>query len=305
MNDKQRRETLQRELDGHWEYVCQVTSPIPFEDDTWGRGGIMTIGVSLTWIGVSATILGERLWATKSREIKEGIPANGAPLAPPIQWNADGGVVFHVDQLSFDYFSGDGLGVTKDSFGLVEFNGTLYVRQGTFKHQRPDGQRVEGTVRLRKMDDFGDFQWAPMGVKPLGTVPRRSNTTDMGQIPPSVRRHVSRDHRIEISLENAGNVIIGNVSGGELVGTVELPLASGDLNSLAKIFSKMGVPTEDVEQITKIVESEIPKQGAIGPKAAEWVGGMVAKSLTGAWELGKGISSAALAEIILRFYGVK
>lgn len=300
--DQRQREALRRELDGHWEYVCRVTSPAPFDDDEWGRGGIMTISVSLAWTGVTAKIIAERLWATTSQEDN---PDERKPLAKPTQWKADGGVIFYEDELSFKYFSGEGRGVTKDSFKLVELDGTLYLGLGRFEHQRADGRRVEGTVQLRKMRNFRDFQWAPEGVNPAGTVAQRPKATAGSQPPPNVRPRELPRRRIAINLENAGHVIIGDVSAGELIGTVELPLASGDLNSLAQVFSRMGVPSEDVNQISKIVESEKPKQGRIGSRAAEWVGGVVAKSLTGALNAEKEISPTALSEIIQRFYGLK
>jgi hypothetical protein len=164
--DQQMRETLRRRLDGHWEYVCRVTSSEPFEDNKWGRGGVMTITVSLPWTGVTARIIAERLWATTS---PEDAPGDRVPLVHPIQWNAVGAVIFYEDGLSFEYFSGEGRGVTKDTFKLFEEAGRVHMHPGTFEHQRSDGKHVEGTVRLRKMRDFEDFQWAPKGINPAGT----------------------------------------------------------------------------------------------------------------------------------------
>jgi hypothetical protein len=303
LTDQQRREALRRELDGHWEYVCRVTSAAPFEDNELGRGGVMTISVSLPWTGVTARIIAERLWATTSRV---DTPGDSTPLAQPIQWRADGSVIFNEGELTFDYFSGDGRGVTKDRFQLLQGDGTLYLSLGTFKHQRADGQHVEGTVQLRKMRNYEDFKWAPRGINPAGTVVQSSDAIDGGQARPNVRHREPQGRKITVNLKNAGAITIGDVSGGEVSGTMmELPFAAGDSNSLAKVFSQIGVPNEDVNQIKKIVESEKPKQGAIGSKAAEWVGSMVTKGLTGAWEVGKEISSTALSEIILRFYGLK
>jgi hypothetical protein len=166
MDDQQKREILRRQLDGHWEYVCRVTSSEPFEDNKFGRGGVMTISVLLPWTGVTARIVAERLWATISRE---DTPRDRIPLVQPVQWSADGAVIFNEVGLSFHYFSGDGRGITQDTFQLLEENGTLHISLGTFKHQRVDGRHVEGTVQLRKMRDFGDFKWAPEGINPAGT----------------------------------------------------------------------------------------------------------------------------------------
>lgn len=168
--DQKKRENLKRQLEGHWEYVCRVTSSKPFEDGKWGRGGIMTIDVSLHWTGVMATIMAERLWVTTNPDDTLG---DRIPLARPIQWNADGAVIFNDNRLSFEYFSGDGYGMTKDRFVLREDN-ELVVGAGTFKHQRPDGQHVEGNVQLRKMRHFTDFEWAPRGINPATTVVQAS-----------------------------------------------------------------------------------------------------------------------------------
>lgn len=304
MTDAQRRELLRSKLDGHWEYVCRVTPPASFEDNELGRGGIMTINVSITWTGMTARIIAERLWATTSRE---DAPADRTPLPKPLQWEADGGVILDADRLSFEYFSGDGRGVTKDKFQLMEEAGTLYMSQGTFKHQRADGHRVEGTVELRKMRHFADFKWAPEGVNPAGTVVQSSDATDGGQAQPNDTHREPRGGTTTIiDLKDLENVAIGVVSGNGQVGELRnLPLAAGDLNSLAKAFSQIGVPDEDVDQIKDILEREKPEQGAIGSSTAEWVGRMVTKSLLGTWKLENGISLVALSEIIQRFRGLK
>jgi hypothetical protein len=164
--DQKKRETLQRQLDGPWEYICRVTSSLPFEDNSWGRGGVMTISVSLPWTGVTARIMAERLWSTTNQKDTRG---DRVPLDRPIQWYADGAVILSDERLSFEYFSGDGPGVTKDRFILRE-DDVLVVNPGTFKHQRADGQSVEGTVQLRKMRDYTDFEFAPEGVNPATTV---------------------------------------------------------------------------------------------------------------------------------------
>jgi hypothetical protein len=174
---QKRGEILRRHLDGHWEYACRVTSSTSFEDNTWGRGGIMTISVSLPWTGVTARIMAERLWATTSRQ---DTPGDRIPLVRPIRWYADGAVILHDERLSFEYFSGDGRGMTKDRFHLQEKDNALVVAVGTFKHQRADGQIVEGTVQLRKMRHYADFEWAPSGIKPPGAVVQSPDATHGG-----------------------------------------------------------------------------------------------------------------------------
>jgi hypothetical protein len=77
------------------------------------------------------------------------------------------------------------------------------------------------------------------------------------------------------------------------------------LELLGEGLSEIEVPTEDINQIKEILESEKSKQDALGSRAAGWVGSMVTKSLTAGWEVEKGISSTALAEILPKFYGLK
>jgi hypothetical protein len=168
--EQQKREHLKRLLEGYWEYVCRVTSSTPFEDDKWGRGGIMTINVTLEWAGVTPTIIAERLWVTTN---PDDIPGDRIPLVRSKPWNADGSVTYNNDQLVFEYVSGEGRGMTKDRFVLRDDN-ELVVGPGTFKHRRPDGQDVEGTVQLRKMRHIADFEWAPRGINPATTVVQAS-----------------------------------------------------------------------------------------------------------------------------------
>lgn len=303
MTGQQRRESLRRRLDGHWEYVCRVTSPEPFEENVMGRGGIMTIRVRLPWTGVTARIVAERLWKTTSRD---DTPDDREPLLHPIQWNADGAVIFDDGRLSFEYLSGDGRGVTKDTFQLLEDSDTLYIGLGTFEHQRIDGRHVKGTVQLRKMRHYEDFIWAPDGVNPVGIVVQPPGGIHDSQPRPNGRHGEPGERHIALTFDSAGLVLIGDVKGGEVTGTMkEMPFAPGDSNSLTKVLDQIEVPSEDINQIREIVRSEEPKEGAIGSRAAAWVGSMVTKSLTGDWEVGKGVSSTALKEIILRFYGLK
>lgn len=298
MTDQERRERLQSGLDGDWEYICHVTSETPFVDGERGRGGYMTFMVTLPWTGVHATIRAERLWKTK--DPGDAI-ATREPLRNPIPWEAVGAVVFTENGIYFEYMASevDGRGATRDSFRIEQEGRELSLGMGKFSHVRADERKVVGTVRLRKMSDGRDFKFAPEGIRPGGhSTPTKSDTAS-GEAQ-------SRTSAESAIITNAGVVILGPVSGGAVTGTANnITLASGDLHALEAALTAMQISREDVCDITKIVKEEQPKSGTLGTRAADWVGKMVVKSITGTWEFGKGVSSKILTEMLLRFYGWK
>ena len=104
MAENERREKLRAGLTGHWEYICSVTSEILFPNGERGRGGRMTIRVSLSWTGVGADIVAERLWATRDPLDQR---QERVPLPLPIPWKAEGGAVIKDGKLSFVYLASD------------------------------------------------------------------------------------------------------------------------------------------------------------------------------------------------------
>lgn len=300
MTDQEKRERLQSGLDGDWEYVCHVTSETPFENGERGRGGYMTFIVTLPWTGIHAEIRAERLWMTKD-PLDE--LANRKPLRNPIPWEATGAVVFSTNEIFFEYMSGalqvDGSGATRDRFRITQEKHELSLGMGTFSHLRADGEKVSGTVRLRKMRDLKDLQFAPEGTKPgVSTTSTKSDTAS--------EKAQSRTSAAPVTINKAGVVSFGPMSGGKVTGTVtEITLASRDVQALEDTLAAMRISPEDIHDIAKIVKEEQPKTGTLGTRAADWVGQMVVKGITGVWEFGKNVSSAILTEILLRYYGMK
>lgn len=297
---REQRERLKRGLDGHWEYICRVTSDTPFERDERGRGGRMTITVTMTWLGMDIDIDAQRLWATTD---PDDAPAKRVPVATSIPWKADGGVLIKDGRLSFVYFAKDfgGRGVTKDMLRISPLDGGIILAPGEFTHLRKDGLQATGVVQLRKMNHALDFQWAPKGIQPLETsVPLPDGTIP---IPTPVRK--PEPGMILASIGSTGNLIIGNVGGGaEKPPLKEVRLLPGNLQKLEEALHALEVPSGDVQAIARVVQAERPLAKTLGPRAADWVGGMVSRSLTGTWAVGKYISHDVLSEMLKSYYGI-
>lgn len=297
---------LKEGLEGFWEYICRVMSEVSFENKERGRGGRMLIMMSQPVTDLTVEIEAERLWTTLDREEK---PESRNPLPNSVPWKADGGVILKDRKLRFEYFPTDvpGRGVTKDTIYLVPGGEGLYVGLGEFSHLHEDGKRTTGFVKLRKMENSKDFKWAPPGISPCGTVfPLESLHDRPASVSPAKPREPQRD-RVTVVVTQAGNVVVGDMSGGEQTSTQtqSFSIGVGDTASLKAALTAIRVPPEDVNDIETIVAEEQPVGKNLGERAAGWVGRMLSKGLTGAWEVGKGVSGDVLSEILLRYYGLK
>lgn len=144
-------------LNGRFEYWCHVDGPERFDSGEVGRGGVMRVRARLDWLGLVVTIDAERLWSERD--------GGNVALLSPVPWRGEGGVAVSEGVLQFAYTAGDHTGGwTTDSFRLVEDG--FRFEDGTFEHEGSDGNRIKGTVKLRKMSHRGDLLWAPDEVSP-------------------------------------------------------------------------------------------------------------------------------------------
>ena len=303
MVDRDYLEAIREGLDGLWEYSCRVTSKTPFENDEKGRGGRMLIMVSLPPTGLTVKIDAERLWA---REDEQDTRENRTPLPNSLPWIADGTVVYTESKLRFEYFATDvsGAGVTKDTIHLIPKEG-LYVGLGEFSHQREDGKVTSGVDQLRKMNEANDFEWAPHGINPGGTLVRLSDHLRRATNGSPVEQTEPQRGGIAVTFSGAGNVVVGDVSG-ELGGSpTQIHIGVKDTKALQTALEALRISPEDIDEIKSIVSDEQPRGKNLGSRAAAWVGSMFSKGLTGAWEVGKDVSADVLSAILLRYYGLK
>lgn len=85
-----------------------------------------------------------------------------------------------------------------------------------------------------------------------------------------------------------------------------LDLRKGDLAALTKYLESLGVLDEDIEELNRnlTIESAPATMGRFGPKVADWVGKMVSKAASGAWEISVHVAGALLTDAIKLYYGL-
>jgi len=99
-----------------------------------------------------------------------------------------------------------------------------------------------------------------------------------------------------------GTLVVGRSPGQR---PLRIRVQPNDLASLRAALEAIEVPSEDVDEITAVVSQERPSEAGLGERAAAWVGRMVARALTGAWAVGKCVSSDVFSDILCRYYGLR
>jgi len=108
-------------------------------------------------------------------------------------------------------------------------------------------------------------------------------------------------HNMNISANGTGNVIN---NGDNNSFSVTNNVKSGDFSSLKEALLSKGISPEDVNELEVLLNQESQKTSAIlTPETAGWIGKMVSKSLTGAWQVASGTAANLLAPMITTYLG--
>jgi len=80
----------------------------------------------------------------------------------------------------------------------------------------------------------------------------------------------------------------------------------GDVQSLHSYLKSLGIWDDDCHELCDALKAEIrPKQsGRMGPKVARWLGKMVAKAASGAWDVSVRTAPELLTKAISAYYGL-
>lgn len=83
-------------------------------------------------------------------------------------------------------------------------------------------------------------------------------------------------------------------------------VSKGNKEQLHSELKKLGVEEDDIAEIVEIVSVEEPnrEKGLLGPKANNWITGILGKSLNGIGKLVGGISVELLASLLKQFVGL-
>lgn len=96
------------------------------------------------------------------------------------------------------------------------------------------------------------------------------------------------------------------IATGEQVNQQVSIVRKDDAASLLDYLRDQGVGEDDLRNLNEAIasEPEAPPDGTFGQKVGAWLGGMMDKAATGAWEVGLEVAAKALPEALKRFYGI-
>lgn len=122
----------------------------------------------------------------------------------------------------------------------------------------------------------------------------------------SVAQEVPADRITQIFHTNVygvgSNVAVGssNFSQQSVPGIVK-----GDLGGLKTYLTTAGVATSDVDALEDAIQKDpVPAtKGRFGARVAAWIGSMMQKAATGAWDVAAGTGGNLLAEALSKYYG--
>ena len=108
-----------------------------------------------------------------------------------------------------------------------------------------------------------------------------------------------------ITIENFQG-IIGDVSGSTVTQNLQMSVRKGDFTSLRAYLSEHGVDAEDIDDLERAINADpTPTSSAsFGGEVSAWVGKMVSKAATGAWQIGIGTAGGFLSKALGAYYGL-
>jgi hypothetical protein len=98
----------------------------------------------------------------------------------------------------------------------------------------------------------------------------------------------------------------GNVSNSSVTQNLNMTVQKGDFNSLTDFLNKKGISTEDIEELKKAITTD-PKpesDNKFGEKVSSWIGKMIKKAASGAWQIGITTAGNILSTAIKAYYGL-
>jgi hypothetical protein len=127
--------------------------------------------------------------------------------------------------------------------------------------------------------------------------------------PPENIKAVSQEVAVSEIFRNAvfGSNTTIVVGGGSIQGITNNVVAN-DLSSLTAALLAQGVPDSDLNTLKLAIQSDAKsievENKKLGPAVRNWIGSMVSKAGTGAWEIGVSTAGSVLASAICSYYGI-
>ncbi len=116
----------------------------------------------------------------------------------------------------------------------------------------------------------------------------------------TVKPEIARNVFNNINIYGDRNVVASGAHVNQNANTVE----SGDLDSLLSFLREYNIHDNDICDLKEAITSEpTAHNGHYGPKVRAWLGGMIAKAASKAWNVGLDTASRILTEALRAYYG--
>lgn len=101
--------------------------------------------------------------------------------------------------------------------------------------------------------------------------------------------------------------ILGPVRGSTVTQNLDLSVQEGDLDSLRRYLASLEVDSIDVDQLEAALHSDSKPESPheFGTNVSGWIGSMVGKAASGAWNVGINVAGRVLSSAITSYYGIK
>jgi hypothetical protein len=99
--------------------------------------------------------------------------------------------------------------------------------------------------------------------------------------------------------------ILGNVADSNITQNLEMSVQPGDFKTLAEFLENKKVGKEDISELEEAIGSD-PKpesDNKFGEKVSSWIGKMIKKAASGAWQIGITAAGNILSTAIKTYYG--
>jgi len=100
--------------------------------------------------------------------------------------------------------------------------------------------------------------------------------------------------------------VIGDASNSEVIQRFAMNVRPGDLAALRTALHSAGVSNDDIDHLGRAIEDD-PKPtvaGKFGSSVSNWLGAMLSKAASGAWELSAAAAAKVLVDAISAYYGL-
>lgn len=115
------------------------------------------------------------------------------------------------------------------------------------------------------------------------------------------------------TINNYMSTTVNNNGDGNLINTGNnnqidntIQINKGDLTKLQDELRSHGIEEEDIQEISTIIAEESPdvENNRLGPKANNWISGIIGKSLNGIGKIGTAVTANLLASLIKAYLGM-